>query len=187
MGDNFENYYELLYNLQEFLQRRELHCRVDIELGRYIAATCGSYVTSIVDVKSIGERRYCLVDGGIHQVNYYGSNMAMRTPIIHHLQEQREREEKEQNAEDVVQDECEYMICGSLCTFADILVRGLILQKPQIGDRLIFENIGAYSVTEGSYLLLSHALPAIYLRKKNGEVVQLRKMQESWEINSAEK
>ena len=80
----------------------------------------------------------------------------------------------------------EYMICGSLCTFADILARGVELEAPQIGDRLIFENIGAYSITEGSYLFLSHALPMVYLAKQSGEMELLREGIESWKINSAD-
>lgn len=186
-GDDFEHPYELVHNLQEFLLQKRPHWRVDIELGRYIAATCGSYVTSVVDVKSVEERKYCLVDGGIHQVNYYGSNMAMRTPVIRHLKRESGKVDKavvyQQDMESVAQIGQEYMVCGSLCTFADILARGLVLKNPQIGDRLVFENIGAYSVTEGSYLFLSHNLPSIYLINSDGEIRQLRKEQESWKIN----
>lgn len=187
-GDDFESPYGLIEQFREYISDRKPDCRIDVELGRYLAASCGKYITSIVDIKNADDRNYCLVDGGIHQVNYYGSNMAMRTPVIRHI--------KCGNTDSdlsgaVVQDEKgeqqsrrEYMICGSLCTFADILVRGAELETLQIGDRLIFENIGAYSITEGSYLFLSHALPTVYLEKKSGEMELLRERIESWEINS---
>lgn len=189
-GDNFESPYGLIEQFREYISDRKPDCRIDVELGRYMAASCGKYITSVVDVKTADERNYCLVDGGIHQVNYYGSNMAMRTPVIRHIKCGNTGSDLSGS---VVQDEKgeqqskkEYMICGSLCTFADILARGVELEAPQIGDRLIFENIGAYSITEGSYLFLSHALPMVYLAKQSGEMELLREGIESWKINSAD-
>lgn len=184
-GEDFEEPYGLLQKLQEFLSEEKPSRRIDIELGRYLAAPCGRYITEIVDVKEAQGRNYCLVDGGIHQVNYYGSNMAMRTPVIQYISMNPDLEHKAQKVMDREKEsEQEYMICGSLCTFADILARGVALPSPQIGDLLVFENIGAYSVTEGSYLFLSHALPEIYVKRQNGQVQKVRSVLESWMINS---
>ena len=179
-GDDFEQPYGLIENLRDFILAEKPSHRIDIELGRYLAASCGEYVTRIVDVKSADERNYCLVDGGIHQVNYYGSNMAMRTPVIEYVPVGNKPDSSLLNREK------EYMICGSLCTFADILARGVSLPSPEIGDCLVFENIGAYSVTEGSYLFLSHALPEIYIKQQNGQIRKVRSAQESWLINSVD-
>lgn len=186
VGDDFEHPFDLLYHLQEYIVGQSFDFRIDIELGRYLVASCGSFVTQIVDVKHADERDYCLVDGGIHQINYYGSNMAMRTPVIKHWKQ------NETDCSPVADKKCgsekgqEFMICGSLCTFADILARGVELQTPSIGDRLVFENIGAYSVTEGSYLFLSHDLPVIYLKTRGGRLLKLRDAKESWKINLSE-
>ena len=179
-GDDFEQPYGLIENLRDFILAEKPSHRIDIELGRYLTASCGEYVTRIVDVKSSDERNYCLVDGGIHQVNYYGSNMAMRTPVIEYVPVGNKPDSS------LLNQEREYMICGSLCTFADILARGISLPSPEIGDCLIFENIGAYSVTEGSYLFLSHALPQIYIKQQNGQIWKARSAQESWLINSVD-
>lgn len=179
-GDDFEQPYGLIENLRDFILAEKPSHRIDIELGRYLTASCGQYVTRIVDVKSADERNYCLVDGGIHQVNYYGSNMAMRTPVIEYVPVGNKPDSL------LLNQEKEYMICGSLCTFADILARGVSLSSPEIGDFLVFENIGAYSVTEGSYLFLSHALPEIYIKQQNGQIRKARSAQESWMINSAD-
>lgn len=185
-GDDHEDPYVLIRNLKAYILQKSADCRIDIELGRYMAASCGRYVTEIVDIKHAQDRNYCLVDGGIHQVNYYGSNMAMRTPVIAHIR--RENTEGSMVMGNARTEENgsgqEYMICGSLCTFADILARGVALDQPQIGDRLVFENIGAYSVTEGSYLFLSHPLPALYLQKQSGEIELLRDKIESYRMNS---
>ena len=55
---------------------------VTLELGRYFAACAGSYATRIVDIKTNLGRRYCIVDGGIHQVNYYGQLLATKRPPV---------------------------------------------------------------------------------------------------------
>ena len=62
-----------------------------------------------------------------------------------------------------------YMLCGSLCTTGDVLVRDVELPCLQVGDVLAFENVGAYTVTEGIGLFLSHALPSIYLYDEGRE------------------
>lgn len=185
-GDDFDTSLKLLEQMCHYILKQKYSYRIDIELGRYIAASCGSYYTEIVDIKKADERNYCLIDGGTHHINYYGSNMAMRTPIVRHESGIKNyKNELEQNAVKAMNDRIdEYMVCGSLCSFADILVRGLKLNNPQIGDTLIFENMGAYSVTEGIYLFLSRNLPGIYLKKQNGKVVELRKQMPSYEINS---
>ena len=53
----------------------------------------------------------------------------------------------------------------------------------EIGDTLIFENVGAYSVTEGIYLFLSRALPKVYLKDENGYLTLVRDAMETSDIN----
>ena len=172
-ADDFKEHYSLVENMSEYIKNSNISYEIVIELGRYVAASCGSYVTKIVDIKRAEERNYCMVDGGIHHLNYYGQNMAMRTPIIEHISYREESEECK-----------EYMICGSLCTFADILVRGLPLVKPEINDILIFENCGAYSVTEASYLFLSRNMPAIYIYEQEKGIKKIRNSVDTWKINT---
>ena len=58
---------------------------------------------------------------------------------------------------------------GSLCTVNDILVKNLPLRSARTGDVLVFENTGAYSVTEGMSLFLCRDLPKIlYYDKVHG-------------------
>ena len=116
---------------------------VTLEVGRYLAAYCGYYLTRIVDQKINKGQRYGIVDGGIHHLSYFGQMMAMKIPHFMHLS-QKEKEEKEL-----------WNICGSLCTVNDVLVKNLPLSNAAIGDLLVFERVGAYSVTEGIYLFLS--------------------------------
>ena len=67
-----------------------------------------------------------------------------------------------------------YSICGSLCTVSDVIVKEVPLHNPVPGDILVFDNTGAYSVTEGISLFLSRDLPRVYLRS-GGEIKEVRK------------
>jgi len=142
-----------------------------IELGRYVASPCGKYVTKIVDVKGDEKNNYCLIDGGINHINYFGQMMGMKIPPVEHI--------PATNAFSNAQD---YTIAGSLCTTADIVLRKLPLQSPAIGDLLVFGDIGAYSITEGIYLFLSHPLPAV-LCDDGEKITVLRKSEETYKLN----
>ncbi len=135
---------------------------VVLELGRSIAASCGTYLTRVVDMKTNKKQKYLIVDGGIHQLVYYGQTMAMKHPLIHKW-----KEDPEQAAEDC-------SICGSLCTVNDILVKQYPLADPRIGDVLLFEKAGAYSMAEGIALFLSREIPAVYLVGADGRLQNVR-------------
>ena len=142
-----------------------------IELGRYVASPCAEYVTQVVDVKGDEKNNYCLIDGGINHINYFGQMMGMKVPHVEHIPQA-----------DAFSDSRDYTIAGSLCTTADIVLRKLPLKSPAIGDLLVFGDIGAYSITEGIYLFLSHPLPAV-LCSDGGKISVLRKSEETYKLN----
>lgn len=123
-----------------------------IESGRSVVATCGEYLTSVVDMKSNKTGNYVIVDGGINHLVYYGSTLAMKTPVFEIL--------NNSNKELV-----NYNIYGSLCTTNDVLIKNVDINKLSIGDVFIFKKVGAYSSTEGISLFLSRDLPKIVLYK----------------------
>ena len=87
-------------------------------------------------------------------------------PVIRALEEQGVLKlESEQIYRNPVQQgtQQDWTLCGSLCTTNDVLVRSISLTGLQPGDLLVFENAGAYSVTEGLGLFLSRDLPQIVL------------------------
>lgn len=133
---------------------------IEYELGRKIAASCGKYITKVIEKKIVNEKTYIIVDGGTHQLNYYNQMYGRRIPFITQYPE-REGEER-------------YTICGSLCSASDILVFEGYLNTILADDILCFENAGAYTVTEGAYLFLSHPLPAIYRLSMNGRLTKIR-------------
>lgn len=140
--------------LKEALDRMEYSGEITLELGRYLAASCGYYITRLVDEKVNRQTAYGIVDGGIHHLNYYGQTMAMKLPFYRQLDGKTCQERRQGRLKKVT-------VCGALCTVSDVLAKRMPLYTPCTGDLLVFENAGAYSITEGIYLFLSRALPGV--------------------------
>ena len=145
---------ELLGEFVEILDGLQFKGRIVLEMGRFLAASCGYYITSIVDMKVNKEQPYVILDGGINHLNYYGQAMAMKHPYCSQLDFE--------GHEKTVGEEQHWNLCGALCTVSDVIVKQFPLRNPKICDILVFERVGAYSVTEGIYLFLSRPLPKIY-------------------------
>ena len=145
--------------------------RVTLELGRSIAA-CGSYLTRVVDVKQNRGQNYAIVDGGMHQMVYYGQGMAMQHPQC------RIYPPRSGDAEN-------WNLCGSLCTVNDILVKQLPVAGLKCGDVFAFGNTGAYCMTEGISLFLSRALPRIVLLRAEGAPLLVREALPTDRINTS--
>ena len=146
--------------------------RVTLELGRSIAASCGSYLTRVVDVKQNRGQNYAIVDGGMHQMVYYGQSMAMQHPQC------RIYPPRSGDAEN-------WNLCGSLCTVNDILVKQLPVAGLKCGDVFAFGNTGAYCMTEGISLFLSRALPRIVLLRAEGAPLLVREALFTDRINTS--
>ncbi|MCR4610669.1 MAG: diaminopimelate decarboxylase [Lachnospiraceae bacterium] len=157
-----------------------------IEMGRFLAASCGTFFTKVMDAKSSMDTNYVLIDGGIHHVNYYGQKMAMEVPNINVISEgyRYSIEALCLNKNEVHEEDKKsaYCICGSLCTVADVLVREAELPELNVGDVLCFERCGAYSVTEAPALFLSRELPSIYT-KRGDEITLVRDVIKASAIN----
>lgn len=146
---------EQLSELNELLDIAGQFKSITLEMGRFIASECGSFCTSVVDIKHNEGYNYCIVDGGIHQLNYYGQTMGMKKPYMDVITTSNEL--------------TKWNVCGSLCTVNDVILRDVELPKLNIGDVLVFKNCGAYSVTEGMALFLSRELPKVlFYDNENG-------------------
>ena len=101
---------------------------------------------------------FVIVDGGINHLVYYGSTLAMKTPMFEVLGN---------NKKELYH----YNIYGSLCTVNDVLLKNVELGKLNIGDVFIFKNTGAYSITEGISLFLSRDLPKVIINKSGKNIL----------------
>ena len=170
-GDDFSDTLQPLKELHSSLAEVCEFADLTIEMGRFIATECGTYVTSVADLKSVGDLNYCILDGGMNHVNYLGQMMGMKQPVIDQLANDRDAHEI-------------YCLCGSLCTTNDVMVRKIEMKKLELGDVLAFHNIGAYSVTEGIHLFLSRTMPRIILRNKENDYVLARDFKKTSTINT---
>lgn len=161
----------MLADFREALDAMAFKGRISLEAGRFLAAPCGSYVTRVVDTKQNQGQNYCIVDGGINHVNYYGQAMAMKIPAIRFLPHP-----LSPGMPDVQPPggDSQWTVCGSLCTSGDMLVKNLPLPGLKTGDMLVFDRIGAYAVTEGIYLFLSRRLPAVLTYEKDAGLKLVR-------------
>ena len=161
---------ELLKSFSDIIDSMQNKVKIVLELGRSMAACCGSYYTHIVDIKHNKGQNYILIDGGMHHLVYFGQHMAMKQPIFSVCG----KENKPNTAE--------WNICGSLCSMNDIVAKQVSLPDVSIGDLLCFENTGAYCMTECISLFLSREIPAVYLKKAD-EYQLVRKSFETSALN----
>lgn len=163
---------ELILGLRQLLEEMRWQGEITLELGRSMAACCGRYFTHVADLKNNHGQNYLILDGGMHQMVYYGQYMGMKIP--QYALCGREEEEPTDT----------WNVFGSLCSMNDILVKVLPLPEPEIGDTLRFDNTGAYCVTEGIALFLSRDLPAVYIIDSEGKLFQARKTIETFPFNT---
>lgn len=178
---------QALYEAAEVLREFAEEYPLGIEMGRFLAASCGKYYTQVKDLKSTGDANYAILDGGIHHLNYFGQRMAMQVPPIKVYAGEVSENDGKNGVELTELPDTDYTLCGSLCTVADVLVREVKLKKLELGDVLEFGHCGAYSVTEAPALFLSRQLPAIYAYSKEYGYECLREHIPAAEINLAGK
>lgn len=155
----------------ELLNNLRFSGNIILEIGRSIAASCGMYLTKVVDKKINKDEGFAIVDGGINHLVYYGQFMAMKVP---HMDIYPERKDEDKDV---------WNICGSLCTINDILVKKLEVSNLQVGDILVFKNTGAYSMTEGISLFLSRDLPQVLINDENNNIRVARKITPTYNFN----
>ena len=161
---------EMLRETAEILNSFAKKYPLSVEMGRFLASSCGTYLTSVADIKNNLGTNYVICDGGINHLKYYGQTMAMQVPPVTLLGS----DEPYENG---------YTLCGSLCTTADLLVRRVELPKLKIGDVLAFGRCGAYTVTEGTVLFLSRTMPRIMLYSEKDGIRLVRDFYDTYNLN----
>lgn len=130
------------------LAARAAPARLVLELGRYVVADSGWYLTSVVGFQVRDGRQVVVVDGGIHQrSDLCGLDLQRHASAPAVLGSARGA----LRATDVV---------GCLCLPGDVLAEGCSLPALSRGDVLAFANAGAYGLTAAPVLFLGHAPPA---------------------------
>lgn len=132
----------------EQLVERAAPARVALELGRYLVAQAGWYVTSVIGHQTHQGRPAVIVDGGTHQradLCGIGLRCNARPPVVLSAS-QSPLSEKD--------------VLGCLSLPADVLAQSNLLPLLAKGDVLAFANAGAYGLWSSPAIFHGSPLPA---------------------------
>lgn len=136
-----------------------------VELGRYLAAPAGVYLTRVVDRKQSGGQHHVVVDGGMHQAAAAAGvgTVLKRAPLLVHAQRLHDDHHER------------VTLGGPLCTPADQFADQVMLPPFALGDLVAVLHAGAYGLTFSPHGFLSHATPAeVLVENGTARVVRQR-------------
>src|ERR671913_1183724 len=127
-------------------------CRFVFELGRYLVADAGVYVTRVVDVKGMKGKTFATTDGGMNHHLTATGNMGQvfrkAYPLLNLT-----RAEAGAGEEGVA-------LAGPCCTPLDMFGTNIPLEDPRPGDLIGVFYSGAYGYSASNLGFLSHPTPA---------------------------
>jgi diaminopimelate decarboxylase len=134
-----------------------------LELGRFIVGPFGYYLSSVMSVKKSRDRKFVILDGGMHQNMPASGNFGQIIKRNYQIENISNRNGPKETVD----------IVGCLCTTLDRLATGVEIPTPEVGHVIAFENSGAYGLTASPLLFLGHATPREIL-VRNGETKVIR-------------
>ena len=134
-----------------FAEYRETMPRAEfiMELGRYLVAESGIYVSKVQYVKKSRGQKFVLVTGGM---NHHQATTSIGTLVKNHFPIEILNKMNAEKTEDV-------SVCGPLCTPTDVLGKSVKMTEVVPGDLLGILKSGAYGLTASPIKFLSHDHP----------------------------
>ncbi|MDE9365077.1 diaminopimelate decarboxylase [Luteipulveratus sp. YIM 133132] len=134
--------------IEDFVARHE-NVRLAMELGRYLAADAGLYLTRVRYTKTSRGERFAVADGGTnHHMPAVGVGSFVRRNFPIDLVGAADQPREPWN------------VSGPLCTPNDLLAKNAMLPPLRQGDLVAVHRSGAYGPTASPGLFLSHGYPA---------------------------
>ncbi|HEV3476497.1 MAG TPA: hypothetical protein VG127_03355 [Rubrobacteraceae bacterium] len=126
-------------------------CRFLFELGRYLVADAGVYVTRVVDVKQMRGKTFVVTDGGMNHHLTATGNMGQvfrkSYPLLNLTRTDGVPEEGT-------------AVAGPCCTPLDMFGSNIPLAETEVGDLIGVFYSGAYGFSASNLGFLSHPAPA---------------------------
>ena len=126
-------------------------CRFLFELGRYLVADAGVYVTRVIDVKETRGKTFAVTDGGMNHHLTATGNMGQifrkAYPLLNLTRMVGVPEEG-------------VAVAGPCCTPLDVFGNNIPLVAPEAGDLIGVFYSGAYGFSASNLGFLSHPTPA---------------------------
>ena len=137
-------------NLKRLLpdvQRQLPGTRIDIELGRFLVAEAGVYVSRVIERKVSRGQVYLITDGGLHHhlsaSGNFGQVIRKNYPVV--IGNRVAGGERETAS-----------VVGPLCTPLDLLADQMDLARADVGDLVVVLQSGAYGLSASPGGFLSH-------------------------------
>lgn len=141
------------------------NCELIFELGRYVAAAAGIYVTAVVDRKLSRGKRFVVCDGGLNHhlgaAGTFGAALRGNFPM------------RNLSRPDAPAVNCN--VAGPSCNPTDLLGVDISVGDPQEGDLLAVTYSGAYGLTASPLLFLGRDSPVELVRSSGCVTVGRRR------------
>jgi diaminopimelate decarboxylase len=142
---------ERLSDLMPQLQREAPGAELVIELGRYLVAEAGIYVSRIIERKVSRGQIFLITDGGLHHhlaaSGNFGQVIRKNYPVI--------------IGNKVIGTARETVsVVGPLCTPLDLLADQMEMATADVGDLVVVLQSGAYGLTASPTAFLCHPAPS---------------------------
>ncbi len=138
---------EQLERLLQLGQAQLPQATLALELGRYLVAEAGIYVTRVVDRKLSRDQLYLIVDGGLHHhlaaTGNFGQVLRKNYPVAI-------GNKMDTPASQVT------TVVGPSCTPLDVLAERMLLPEAQVGDLVVVFQSGAYGASASPHQFLAH-------------------------------
>ncbi len=139
-GVEFDRYRESTGTMPRFL----------LELGRFLVAEAGIYVTRVVSEKQSRGEQFYVLDGGMNHHLAASGNLGMtirKNYLVRNL-----------SRPSAPKQTC--TLVGPLCTPLDMMGKGVSVETPVVGDLVGFLNSGSYGYSASPLLFLGHGKPS---------------------------
>lgn len=117
----------------------------NLELGRYLVANAGVFVSRVNDIKDDGYTKYIVLSAGMNA--FFRPIFTGEFHMLRKLGSAGDEREK-------------VTIVGNLCTPLDQYYKDYLIERLEVGDIVIFENAGAYGYSMSMLKFCSHNEPS---------------------------
>jgi diaminopimelate decarboxylase len=137
-----------------------------VEPGRFLVGEAGIYVVRINDIKISRGKKFLIVDGGMHHHLAASGNLGQTIKRNYPIAVLNRLNTAPEEKVDVV---------GPLCTPLDVLGRGVVLPKVEVGDLIGVFQSGAYARTASPLGFLSHPTPPeVWIEEGRAHLIRRR-------------
>ncbi|MFC1748313.1 hypothetical protein ACFL2V_05850 [Pseudomonadota bacterium] len=162
---------KLKTGLTDLLSKRVYSAGADVwfEAGRYISASSGTLISTVMDIKaSKNNTRFVVLDSGInHLGGMSGVGRIPRGYVTLYDKDKSVTSVDVNNNSDIKRTS----LVGPLCSPLDCLSRNIKLDGLRVGDIVAIPNVGAYGATASLIGFLTRPAP-IEISTMGGEVVE---------------